>query len=75
MAIKDDLVERGSACMDTGKFEDALALFERALSHDDSDPDLWNHLGVALRSLGRYDESARCFERSLQLDPRDRNSS
>jgi len=61
--------------MDAGKFEDALALFERALSRDDSDPDLWNHLGVALRSLGRYEESARCFERSLQLDPRDRNSS
>ena len=75
METKDELVRRGTACMSAGRFDEALGLFERALSCDDSDPDLWNHVGTALRSLGRYDESVRYFERSLELDPRDRDSS
>ncbi len=61
--------------MDAGRFDDALALFDRALALDSEDPDLWNRAGVALRSLGRYAESVRCFDRSLELDPRDLHSS
>ncbi len=57
------------------RFADALDTFERALAADPKNPDLWNGKGAALRSMGRYDEAARCFELSLELDPRDRNSS
>ena len=72
---QDRLAARGDACMDAGRFDEALGFFERAIALDAEDPDLWNRAGVALRSLGRYDESVRCFEKSLKLDPRDRHSS
>lgn len=72
---KEHLIARGNACMTDYKFDDALKLFEQALALDTNDPDVWNSVGVALRSLGRYQESVDCFNQSLKLDPRDRQSS
>ena len=70
-----ELVSKGQSFMDDGKFGDALSAFEQALLLNQNDPDLWNHKGVALRSLGRYDESVECFNRSLEIDPRDKRAS
>jgi len=52
-----------------------LGFFEQALLLNQNDPDLWNHKGVALRSLGRYEESMECFNKSLEIEPRDRHAS
>ena len=70
-----DLVKKGQNLMDESKFEDALECFKQALLLEPDDPDLLNHVGVALKSLGRYVESAKYFEKSLQIDPRDKNAS
>lgn len=70
-----DLVEKGQALMDDGKFDDALGFFEQALLLNQTDPDLWNNKGIALRSLGRYEESMECFNKSLEIDPRDKFAS
>ena len=40
-----------------------------------NDPELWNFKAVSLRSMGRYDEAIECFNKSLEIDPRDKNSS
>jgi tetratricopeptide (TPR) repeat protein len=69
------LVEKGQSLMNDGKFDDALGFFEQALLLNPDDPDLWNHKGVALRSLGRYEESMECFNKSLEIDPRDKHAS
>ena len=61
--------------MNDGKYEEALAFFEQALLQNQTDPDLWNYKGVALRSLGRYEESMECFNKSLEIDPRDKFAS
>lgn len=71
----NEVVSEAMQCMDRREFETALGLLEQALSIRDDDPDLWNYMGVALRSVGRYDEANKCFEKSLNLDPRDRASS
>lgn len=70
-----DLVEKGQVLMDDGKFDDALGFFEQALLLNQTDPDLWNYKGVALRSLGRYEESMECFNKSLEIEPRDKFAS
>ena len=69
------LIKNGVTSLEDGNFEDALSFFEQALLLKPDDPDLWNQKGVALRSLGRYDEASECYNKSLQLDPRDRDSS
>ncbi len=70
-----DLVVRGQSFLEDGKFTDALGFFEQALLLNQDDPDLWNHKGIALRSMGRYEEAMECFNRSLKIDPRDKNAS
>ncbi len=71
----EELVEKGKKLLDDTKFEKALGFFEQALLLDQSDPELWNYNGVALRSMGRYDEALECFNKSLELDPRDKSAS
>jgi len=70
-----DLVEKAKTLLENDKFEEALGFFEQALLMNQNDPELWNHKGVALRSMGRYDEALECFNKSLELDPRDKNAS
>ncbi len=70
-----DLVGKAKILLENNKFEDALGFFEQALLLNQNDPELWNHKGVALRSMGRYDEALECFNKSLELDPRDKNAS
>ncbi len=70
-----DLLVKGQSFLKDGKFNDALSFFEQALLLNSSDPELWNHKGIALRSIGRYEEAMECFNNSLKLDPRDKNAS
>jgi Flp pilus assembly protein TadD len=70
-----DLVGKAKILLENNKFEEALGFFEQALLMNQNDPELWNHKGVALRSMGRYDEALECFNKSLELDPRDKNAS
>ncbi len=70
-----DLVSKGQSLLKDGKFTDALGFFEQALLLNQDDPDLWNHKGIALRSIGRYEEAMECFNKSLEIDPRDKNAS
>ncbi|WP_428326806.1 tetratricopeptide repeat protein [Nitrosopumilus sp.] len=70
-----ELVSQGKVLLEDGKFDDALGFFEQALLLNQDDPDLWNYKGITLRSLGRYEEAMDCFNKSLNIDPRDRNSS
>jgi len=70
-----NLVKKGEALLQEGNFGDALGFFEQALLLDQKNPELWNHKGVALRSMGRYDEAIECFNKSLEIEPRDKTAS
>ncbi len=69
------LITLGKSQIEKGHFHDALSSFEQAILLDQKNPDLWNFKGIALRSLGRYNEAIVCFNKSLEIDPRDKNSS
>ena len=75
MAEIGELVMKGKLFLEFGDFEKALSFFEQALLLNSRNPDLWNHKGTALRSLGRYEESMDCFNNSLKIDPRDKFAS
>ena len=71
----ETLVTLGKYKLEEGDFDVALDLFQQAILLDQKDPDLWNLTGITLRSMGRYNEAVECFNKSLNLDPRDKNSS
>ncbi len=75
MSEIQNLVAKGQSFLKDGKFNDALGFFEQALLLNPDDPDLWNHKGITLRSMGRYEEAMECFNKSLKIDPRDKNAS
>ena len=75
MKTTDRLVTLGKEQLEDGHYDNALNSFEQAILLNQSDPDLWNLKGIALRSLGRYDEAVECFNKSLEIDPRDKNAS
>jgi len=75
MSRIEDLVDKGNKFLEAGKFEEALGFFDQALLLNQNDPELWNHKGVTLRSMGRYNEAIECFNKSLELDPRDKKAS
>ena len=75
MTSTDALITLGKSQLEKGNFNDALSSFEQAILLDQNNPDLWNLKGIALRSLGRYNEAIDCFNKSLEIDPRDKNSS
>ena len=69
------LITLGKSQLENGSFDEALKSFQQAILLDQNNPDLWNFMGVTLRSLGRYDEAIECFNKSLKIDPRDKDSS
>ena len=71
----NELSRIGKKQLENGQYESALNSFEKAISLNQNDPDLWNLMGIALRSLGRYNEAVNCFNKSLEIDPRDKDSS
>tara|TARA_Y100000590_G_scaffold461932_1_gene624761 strand:+ start:485 stop:712 length:228 start_codon:yes stop_codon:yes gene_type:complete len=75
MSTSDDFVESGKKHLDDGNYNEALSFFDQALSLEPNNPDFWNLKGIALRSLGRYDEASECYNKSLEIEPRDKESS
>jgi len=70
-----DLTKSGKKLLDAENYNDALSFFDQALLQDPTNPDLWNYKGIALRSLGRYAEALQCYNKSLEIEPRDKESS
>lgn len=75
MAIRDKNAgvwyHRGQALCNDGKFDDAVACYDRALELSPADPLLWRRRGFALLKAGGCREAIASFDRALALDPDD----
>jgi tetratricopeptide (TPR) repeat protein len=64
------LKETGNDLFKQDHFEDALAMFERALAIDPDNASIWNNKAIALRSLNRFEEAINSYDKALSLDPK-----
>jgi tetratricopeptide (TPR) repeat protein len=56
--------------VDQGKYEEALALYDQALTLEPTRlPLAWTGKGVALNRLGRYEEAITAIDRAISLNP------
>lgn len=62
-------VELGYALFRTGKFAEAMALYEKAFRGNPSDPTLNARMGLLLERQGKPEEALQHYERSIELDP------
>lgn len=61
--------ERALAHHRAGRIEDAIADYTRVVRLSPQSADVYNNLGVALRTAGRAHGAVACFRRSLALRP------
>jgi tetratricopeptide (TPR) repeat protein len=54
---------------DAAMFPEAIALYERAVAVDGSDPDLLTDLGSSYRNVGEFDRALDLFARASATDP------
>jgi len=54
--------------LDLGKYQDALAAFDKALELEPAYTEVFYYKGFALQKIGRYQEAVEAFERNLEKD-------
>jgi len=59
--------KQGCAAFDAGRFTEAKALFQEALSYWEGDADAWWALANCYDELGKPKKSEECFRKSLAL--------
>ena len=65
----DAWTKKASALVTMGKLQDALPVFDKAISLDPNNPDALGKKGAALEGLGRFDEAVPLFKRALEIKP------
>ena len=61
----------GNVYDDLGRYDDAIAEYERAIELDPKDAYPHNGLGNVYFEVGRYDDAIAEYERAIELDPKD----
>jgi tetratricopeptide (TPR) repeat protein len=64
----DYLTTLGTALLNVGRHDEAVAVLDKAVQLKPGDAGLWSDLGDALVAVGRAPEAALCFKRTLELD-------
>jgi len=53
-----------------GKYEEAIACYDKALEIDPKDESAWYNKGVDLAKLGKYEEAIACYDKALEINPK-----
>ena len=61
--------EWANVLVDVGRHNDALSLYDHALSIDDSRAVVHHNRGVCLRLMGNIEDAVKSFEAALERDP------
>ena len=64
-----DYYNRGASLINHGRYEEALATFNKAIALDPSDAYAYYSRGAALGKLGRHKEALAAFEQARRLNP------
>ncbi len=59
----------GNCLKDQGKYQEAIAVLEQGMSHDEERPDIHNMLGVCHYKLDQYQTAISHFKRAVALAP------
>jgi tetratricopeptide (TPR) repeat protein len=62
------LIDSGIALTEANRPNEAISLFQKALSMDPENPFLWMNLGIAQQRTGDYEEALGSFQRAVYID-------
>jgi tetratricopeptide (TPR) repeat protein len=64
-------LDHGKACLDKGKYDDAIADYTKAIALDPNVATAYTHRGLAYGRKGEVDRAIADFSKVLELDPSD----
>jgi len=67
----EDWFHRGQTHQAMGRYEEAVAAYDKAVTLDPGYAEAWSHMGLSLSVLGKLNESEDSFSRALSLAPED----
>ena len=67
----DDIIAKGNAFKEEGRYEEALAAYEQATEIDPDNAAAWYQKGCTLDEMGDYGGAVRAYSRSLECDSDD----
>jgi tetratricopeptide (TPR) repeat protein len=63
------LMTEGNVLMDSGKYDEALGYYNKALNIDPKNSYAWYNKGMALCLLGKYKEAMEYYDKAIEIDP------
>jgi tetratricopeptide (TPR) repeat protein len=67
----NQLYENGIILHNQGRFEEALACYDKALAIDPLNSNILSNKGLSLHNQGRFEEALACYDKALAIDPQD----
>ena len=64
----NDLLVEGKRLYDTGKYEEAVASFDKAIEIKPKFADVWNGKGDALQKLERYEDAIANYDKVIEVE-------
>jgi tetratricopeptide (TPR) repeat protein len=62
---------KGFSLTTLGKYQEAIACYDRVLEIDPRYALAWYNKGGALKNLGKYQEAINCYDKAIEIEPRD----
>ena len=62
-------IKKGRILVGSGRYEEAVQAYDKALALNPGDSDALNRKGLALHYLNRYKEALQAYDKSLELNP------
>lgn len=64
-----DLVNHGLNLSESGKYDEAIDAFNKAIDIDPHDEDVWYFKGIALDNQGKYGDALQAFDKAIEINP------
>lgn len=61
--------EEGKSLYSEGRYEEAIACYDRALELESTREEVWFRKGMALCSLGKCEEAIICYDKAIEINP------
>ena len=70
MKTAEEWKNEGLCFLDNGKFESAIACFDKSIKLNPNDEFVWNDKGFSLKELQRHEEAIICYDKAIELNPK-----
>lgn len=66
----EDWTSKGDGLYYQGKYEEAIASYNKAIVVDSQYAAAWNNKGVVLNEMGRYEEALQAYDKAIEANPK-----